>query len=163
MSVFSCDIENQESLDTAEPSRLDEDNGGQMCPICLEEYTLGDNISWSRYQKCRHAFHKNCIEGWLKQLDREGCCPFCRGPYLKRKELDEKDESASDVDVESQHVSAANYPAEDRVGEETSGQKIQSSEVETSPQQIDKESSDETTSKVKAVYNSFCIVHGLLR
>lgn len=31
----------------------------QMCGICLEEYKVGEEIAWSRNDKCHHAFHKD--------------------------------------------------------------------------------------------------------
>ena len=157
MSVLSYDIENQDSIESSEPTR-DEDHGGQMCPICLEEYALGDNISWSRHQNCRHAFHKNCIEGWLKQLDREGCCPFCRGPYLnKSKDVDKKEDELMTIivvdDVESQQAVPADGTPVDPTAEEANEQK----------KPVDVDNSKQETTKAKPVYNSFCIVHGLLR
>lgn len=51
----------------------------KSCPICLEEYKCGDEISWSNNHKCPHAFHLDCILDWLMENDD---CPLCRGEYL---------------------------------------------------------------------------------
>jgi hypothetical protein len=160
MSVLSCDAESQ-AIESQENSR--DEHGGQMCPICLEDYVAGDNVSWSRYQNCHHAFHKTCIEGWLKQLDREGCCPFCRGPYLiKSKDFDERD---NENDVESQQINSVTDPSADPAADEqVVNEKDQCNECSDMP---DKSSQSinpvSKTTKTKPVYNSFCIVHGLLR
>jgi len=156
MSVLSCDVENQDSIE----SQDNNDHAGQMCPICLDDYVIGDEVSFSKYQTCRHAFHKRCIEGWLKQLDREGLCPFCRGPYLKptEKELDVKEDVSilpieSQIDLESQQAT----PLDDE-------QKSQCNECDekiTNP--VDSEALSEGGTKNKTTYTSFCIVHGLLR
>jgi hypothetical protein len=46
--------------------------GLESCPICIDDYDLGDNIMTLN---CSHAFHKECITPWL--LSR-GNCPICR-------------------------------------------------------------------------------------
>lgn len=88
MSVpLSSDEESQVSS-ASQKTVCDEEKGNhQMCAICLEEYALGDSISWSRNQRCFHAFHTSCIKGWLEQINREGRCPVCRGPYLEQSNI----------------------------------------------------------------------------
>jgi hypothetical protein len=51
----------------------------KSCPICMEEYKVGDEICWSRNTDCYHAFHLDCILSWLMENDE---CPMCRGDYL---------------------------------------------------------------------------------
>ena len=53
-----------------------------ICPICLDQYTHGESLVLSR---CRHAYHLNCLEGWLKV---KGTCPLCKRPI--RNELTER-------------------------------------------------------------------------
>ena len=60
------------------------------CAICLEQYKLGDVVS---YVACQpngsgvkdHMFHKTCIESWVESLydggSRERTCPVCRGVF----------------------------------------------------------------------------------
>jgi len=45
------------------------------CSICMEEFYVGDVISWSPYQACSHVYHHQCIKEWLL---RHNNCPFCR-------------------------------------------------------------------------------------
>lgn len=42
------------------------------CSICLEKYKVNDKIM---NLKCRHSFHKDCINIWLKD---NNTCPQCR-------------------------------------------------------------------------------------
>jgi hypothetical protein len=87
MSVPSSDEESQVSSASQETVCDEEKGNHQMCSICLEEYALGDSISWSKNQKCVHAFHTSCIKEWLEQINREGRCPVCRGPYLEESNI----------------------------------------------------------------------------
>lgn len=45
------------------------------CPICID--TGGDRNAWFA-PKCGHAFHLECIKGWMSH----GTCPLCRGPLF---------------------------------------------------------------------------------
>ena len=49
------------------------------CPICICQYEAGDDIAWSKNEKCYHAYHLDCIMGWLNDHDT---CPLCREDYL---------------------------------------------------------------------------------
>jgi hypothetical protein len=42
------------------------------CPICLEMFGPGGEI---KVLRCGHAFHKDCLEGWLQ---RSRTCALCR-------------------------------------------------------------------------------------
>lgn len=42
------------------------------CCICLESFTLDDTV---RVLKCKHCYHKRCLDGWIKQ---NKTCPICR-------------------------------------------------------------------------------------
>eukprot|EP00586_Coscinodiscus_wailesii_P000389 CAMPEP_0172487304 /NCGR_PEP_ID=MMETSP1066-20121228/16333_1 /TAXON_ID=671091 /ORGANISM="Coscinodiscus wailesii, Strain CCMP2513" /LENGTH=479 /DNA_ID=CAMNT_0013253837 /DNA_START=365 /DNA_END=1804 /DNA_ORIENTATION=+ len=55
------------------------------CYICLCEYEVGDEVSWSRNPQCEHAFHKECITRWL--LDRDDC-PCCRNKFILESDED---------------------------------------------------------------------------
>ena len=43
------------------------------CSICLEDFKTGDNI---KKLNCTHIFHKECLEPWLNDNNRN--CPMCR-------------------------------------------------------------------------------------
>ena len=46
---------------------------GSACAVCLQAFKLGEEIG--TIKKCRHAYHKDCIESWLYVRNR---CPLCR-------------------------------------------------------------------------------------
>ena len=177
MSVLSYDIENQNSLESQD-TNLDEEVGGQMCPVCFEEYVAGDNVSWSKHQHCKHAFHRNCIEGWLKQLDREGYCPICRGPYLNKSHKDvqvlessietathtvvESQQHSAEADTDSEQIVTGNNPAADEQSNDECNEC--SDTVEKNKQTVELQAPPkESPIKSETSYSSFCIVHGLLR
>lgn len=49
------------------------------CAICLTEYEEGDVLCWSQNPKCKHCFHRDCMEEWLLRHQE---CPCCRTNYL---------------------------------------------------------------------------------
>jgi len=51
----------------------------KCCPICFNEYQVGEDIAWSCNEICYHAFHYDCILHWLLNHDD---CPMCRSDYL---------------------------------------------------------------------------------
>ena len=42
------------------------------CSICLEKYKVNDKVL---NLKCRHSFHRDCINQWLRD---NNTCPECR-------------------------------------------------------------------------------------
>jgi hypothetical protein len=56
----------------------DDDHQLDCCQICLQEFKVGDRVSWST--GCNHVYHLNCIKEWLlKKKD----CPYCRNIMLQ--------------------------------------------------------------------------------
>jgi len=51
----------------------------KSCPICCEDYQKGDDIAWSKNEKCHHAYHVDCLLVWLAQHND---CPMCRESYF---------------------------------------------------------------------------------
>ena len=59
------------------------------CAICLEEYKMGDYVSYISCQPTNHTkdhmFHTTCISEWVLSLRRNGSqtrtCPVCRGIF----------------------------------------------------------------------------------
>ncbi|KAJ3183810.1 hypothetical protein HDU87_005926 [Geranomyces variabilis] len=45
----------------------------EKCMICLSMYENGDDV---RVMRCRHGFHKGCLDQWLTQYVNS--CPLCR-------------------------------------------------------------------------------------
>ncbi|CAN6380527.1 unnamed protein product [Urochloa humidicola] len=42
------------------------------CAVCLQDFDPEETL---RAMPCSHAFHQQCISGWLR---RNGLCPLCR-------------------------------------------------------------------------------------
>ncbi|KAG6399720.1 hypothetical protein SASPL_141201 [Salvia splendens] len=47
------------------------------CSVCLSPFEEGDEV---RKLKCKHTFHKGCVDTWLQQ--DSATCPLCRRPVL---------------------------------------------------------------------------------
>lgn len=50
----------------------EDDSSAEMCCICIEELTKGDEL---RILHCKHRFHMACIDPWLQ---RRAACPVCK-------------------------------------------------------------------------------------
>ena len=51
-----------------------DNSGDKTCPICLSDLAVGEN---GRQLRCKHIFHKSCIDEWLVV---NATCPTCRAP-----------------------------------------------------------------------------------
>ncbi|KAJ0054517.1 hypothetical protein Pint_00585 [Pistacia integerrima] len=67
-----CTIESYEKVILGESKRIPGPND-TTCPICLSEYRCKDTIRC--IPQCRHCFHADCIDEWLKM---NSTCPVCR-------------------------------------------------------------------------------------
>ena len=54
------------------------------CYLCLMAYTQGEEVAFSKNNKCKHQFHKDCIVEWLM---KRTACPCCREEYIESNEL----------------------------------------------------------------------------
>lgn len=61
-----------ESGEKAEVGASAAEMGTVPCQICLVDFEVGDSL---RGIPCKHDFHKDCIDEWLK---RNATCPICR-------------------------------------------------------------------------------------
>ncbi|KAJ6419502.1 hypothetical protein OIU84_029579 [Salix udensis] len=48
------------------------------CAVCLSEFLEGERM---RKLKCKHAFHKDCLDRWLEEY-LAATCPLCRTEVL---------------------------------------------------------------------------------
>ncbi|KAJ3006934.1 UNVERIFIED_CONTAM: hypothetical protein HDU68_003784 [Siphonaria sp. JEL0065] len=48
-----------------------------MCPICIEDYSIGDLV---RILRCGHDFHATCVDRWLTSMTN--ACPLCKKSCL---------------------------------------------------------------------------------
>ncbi|KAL9365027.1 hypothetical protein Peur_042900 [Populus x canadensis] len=60
------------SIEAMPSVEIGEDNKDGECAICLEEWEPGAVV---KEMPCKHRFHGNCVEKWLKI---HGNCPVCR-------------------------------------------------------------------------------------
>lgn len=72
MGLDEATIESYQKLVLGESKRLPGPNDS-TCPICLSEYRSKDTIRCIPY--CRHCFHADCIDEWLRM---NNTCPLCR-------------------------------------------------------------------------------------
>ena len=93
-AAVSSSIAADEELGGMAPEELDQNNalklpsnapnGSRMvpggCAICLCPYEPDDQVTWSKLDKCQHAFHSECIIPWLAKK-QEPKCPCCRQEY----------------------------------------------------------------------------------
>ncbi|KAG8478670.1 hypothetical protein CXB51_028530 [Gossypium anomalum] len=50
----------------------------EQCTVCLAELEEGEKV---RKLKCKHSFHKDCLDKWLQQ-QYWATCPLCRTKVL---------------------------------------------------------------------------------
>ena len=81
-----------------ESKREDDSNMREVpifCAICLGEYTISEQVSWSSNSGCPHVFHRECITQWFLTLLKSKShvevvaptptkleCPMCRQDFL---------------------------------------------------------------------------------
>ncbi|KAI6701923.1 hypothetical protein NL676_011059 [Syzygium grande] len=61
---------------------LHADEGASLCAICLQEIERRHEIR--EPTKCRHAFHKECLDGWVDE--GHVTCPLCRTALFEGEE-----------------------------------------------------------------------------
>ncbi|KAI4317220.1 hypothetical protein L6164_025110 [Bauhinia variegata] len=60
--------------------RLKPPENTDQCRVCLSEFEEGEKV---RNLKCKHTFHKDCLDKWLQQC--LATCPLCRNKVLPDK------------------------------------------------------------------------------
>lgn len=64
-------------LDRLPTSNVDESHVNDYCTICMDPYTLGQQI---KTLPCEHIFHVHCIETYLKEFSVQ--CPLDNLPLV---------------------------------------------------------------------------------
>ena len=57
------------------------------CAVCLCSYDEGDKVVWSSNKDCKHAFHVDCVVGWLVKFQPETPCPCCRQEFTDLEQV----------------------------------------------------------------------------
>lgn len=57
------------------------------CAICLMSYEVDDKVIWSSNPDCAHAFHEDCVVGWLVKMQPETPCPCCRQEFTDLEDV----------------------------------------------------------------------------
>eukprot|EP01006_Ploeotia_vitrea_P042917 TRINITY_DN66672_c11_g4_i2.p2 TRINITY_DN66672_c11_g4~~TRINITY_DN66672_c11_g4_i2.p2 ORF type:complete len:194 (-),score=82.08 TRINITY_DN66672_c11_g4_i2:169-750(-) len=67
-----------------------------LCAICLSEFEDGESV---RELRCRHHFHKSCVDQWLQ---KKKTCPLCNQVITQAVDVHnvEADVASHDVAVE---------------------------------------------------------------
>jgi len=98
---------NNSCATTATPSSYDDfDDDEDVCPICLDNFEIGDIVIFSRHNhsSCSHVFHEDCLSQWLLE-QRENECPICRACFISDQTTDPSSVSTSDTDENSSSLS----------------------------------------------------------
>jgi len=82
----------------------------KQCPICLDDYDIGDEICSSPNHECPHVFHVACMSEWLMKRNE---CPLCRADYLKvsNDEEEGRSERVETANGTSINIASANATA----------------------------------------------------
>ena len=88
---------------------IDEDilasTGDKTCPICLSDLAIGGS---ARQLRCKHLFHKSCIDEWLVV---NATCPTCRASISDEHGPNGDEQVGGGSDIESGHANEGNNSA----------------------------------------------------
>ena len=54
------------------------------CYLCLMDYAKGDEVAFSKNEKCTHRYHKDCILEWCM---KRTACPCCKEEFIESNTL----------------------------------------------------------------------------
>ncbi|KAJ2660092.1 hypothetical protein IWW48_003144 [Coemansia sp. RSA 1200] len=78
VSTLEDGVESPENNNNPRPWHVPTETGQPNCVVCLEEYSVGDDV---RMLPCGHVFHDQCITPWLlRPKSRFHECPMCKTP-----------------------------------------------------------------------------------
>ncbi|PIN13775.1 Anaphase-promoting complex (APC), subunit 11 [Handroanthus impetiginosus] len=90
-----CPPASKASIDAMESVEIVRgENDDEQCVICLEEWESGEK---AKEMPCKHRFHGECIEKWLKI---HGSCPVCRYEMPVDENDDEKKRNVGEIEGE---------------------------------------------------------------
>eukprot|EP00531_Pseudo-nitzschia_arenysensis_P007504 CAMPEP_0116142334 /NCGR_PEP_ID=MMETSP0329-20121206/14855_1 /TAXON_ID=697910 /ORGANISM="Pseudo-nitzschia arenysensis, Strain B593" /LENGTH=444 /DNA_ID=CAMNT_0003637567 /DNA_START=104 /DNA_END=1438 /DNA_ORIENTATION=- len=118
-----------------------------VCPICLDNFEVGDTVMFSRHHEsmCAHVFHEECLLQWLLQ-QRENECPTCRACFIADHETNSiVSSSPSTADTNENSILESD---EETMSSETSGD---IEEGNSSGDSTDNTPSDENNSEMQNV------------
>jgi len=55
-------------------------SSAKMCTICVDDYAKGEEVRV--LPRCRHVFHRGCVDEWFKHCPHRPDCPLCKEPML---------------------------------------------------------------------------------
>ena len=96
MSSCECTNQNDISLDISnDDTSIDNTVDSailklKQCPICFEDFQVGDDICFSKNKACSHTFRLDCMMDWLM---KHSDCPLCRTDYLMDSNSTSKEEN----------------------------------------------------------------------
>lgn len=64
-------------LNNLQTINVDDTHLNEQCAICMESYLLGQKL---KLLPCKHMFHLNCIETYLKEFSTQ--CPLDNLPLV---------------------------------------------------------------------------------
>ena len=79
------------------------DDDEDVCPICLDNFEVGDVVMWSRHGSCSHVFHEDCLLQWLLE-QRENECPTCRACFIADMDADSTSSSTDTADTSDNSI-----------------------------------------------------------
>jgi hypothetical protein len=80
----SVDRRRSNSMARSLSMKLTKKDDTSKCYLCLMAYTQGEEVAFSKNNKCKHQFHKDCIVEWLM---KRTACPCCREEYIENNKL----------------------------------------------------------------------------
>lgn len=118
-----------DAMQSVEIKGGENENDGDQCVICLEEWEIGEK---AKKMPCKHRFHEGCIVKWLKI---HGSCPVCRYE-MPMDETDDEKKNGGDGERRREIWVSFTYSRGRRSGESDQSVSSGSSDSLTSDQEL---------------------------
>jgi hypothetical protein len=73
LAAYPTTVYSSSSRDSTGERGKEEEAAGTQCAVCLADYADGDELRL--LPGCRHSFHRQCVDDWLRLRPS---CPLCR-------------------------------------------------------------------------------------